>query len=58
MLVLVLLTFMCRLSRTTPSHRDGFRVIVLSSLSAYDYEDRLSASIPLGYMRPMFVQKE
>jgi len=38
--------------------KEGFCVVVLSSLSAYDYVDKLSASIPLGYMTPLYVEKD
>jgi hypothetical protein len=38
--------------------KEGFRVVILSALSAYDYEDKLSASIPLGYMSPLYVEKD
>lgn len=38
--------------------KDGFHVMVLTALSAYDYEEKLSASIPLGYMSPLYVEKE
>ena len=37
--------------------RDGFKVVVVSALSPYDYEKLLSDSIPLGYMTPVYVEK-
>ena len=35
--------------------RDGFNFIVLSSLSPYDFEDKLEGSLPLGYMEPCYL---
>jgi hypothetical protein len=36
--------------------RDGFRVIVISSLSAFEYKEKLEDSIPLGYMHAVYVK--
>jgi hypothetical protein len=38
--------------------RDGFKVVVISSLDPYDYEQLLEDSIPLGYMTPLFMSNE
>jgi hypothetical protein len=38
--------------------RDGFCVVVISSLSPYDYEAALGASLPLGYMTPVFIAQD
>jgi hypothetical protein len=34
---------------------DSFRFICVSTLSPFDYEEKLSESIPLGYMVPIYV---
>jgi hypothetical protein len=36
--------------------RDGFRVVVISSINPYEYEGKLEDSIPLGYMHPIYVK--
>ena len=35
--------------------RDGFNFIVVSSLSPYEYEEKLEESIPLGYMEACYL---
>jgi len=35
--------------------RDGFSFLVISSLSPMEYEKKLEDSIPLGYMKPLYV---
>lgn len=35
--------------------RDGFRVVVISSLDPYEYEALLADTIPLGYMTPIMI---
>lgn len=35
--------------------RDGFQVLVVSTLSPYEYEERLQDCIPLGYMLPIYI---
>jgi hypothetical protein len=35
--------------------REAFRVVCISTLSPFDYEQKLKDSIPLGYMIPIFV---
>ena len=35
--------------------REGFQVVVISSLSAHDYQAKLADCIPLGYMHPLYV---
>lgn len=37
--------------------RDGYRVLCISTLSPYDYEQALCDSLPLGYMIPIYVFK-
>jgi len=39
-------------------YRDGFKIVVISALSPYDYESSLSSCIPLGYMVPLYITKE
>jgi hypothetical protein len=34
---------------------DSFRFICVSTLSPFDYEEKLSESIPLGYMLPIYI---
>lgn len=36
--------------------RDGFASIVVTTLSAFEYEKQLEDCIPLGYMYPIFIQ--
>jgi hypothetical protein len=36
--------------------RDGFCVVVITSLSPYEYEGKLEDSIPLGYMHPLYIE--
>ncbi len=36
--------------------RDNFRVVVVSSLDPYEYEAKLKDSIPLGYMKVIYVK--
>ena len=38
--------------------RPGFRVVVISSLDPYDFEQQLEQSIPLGYMQPLYIATE
>mmetsp|Transcript_17336 Transcript_17336/g.29311 ORF Transcript_17336/g.29311 Transcript_17336/m.29311 type:complete len:434 (-) Transcript_17336:159-1460(-) len=35
--------------------REGFQVVVISSLDPYEYEAALSDCLPLGYMKPIYV---
>jgi hypothetical protein len=35
--------------------REGFKTIVISSLSPYEYEEKLQESLPLGYLYPIYV---
>ena len=35
--------------------RDGFRLLVISSVDPYKYEELLADSIPLGYMTPIYI---
>ena len=35
--------------------REGFKTIVISSLSPYEYEEKLRESVPLGYLYPIYV---
>ena len=37
--------------------RDGFRCIVISSHTPFDYEKKLEDSIPLGYLFPIYIRK-
>jgi len=36
--------------------RDGFRVVIITSLGPYDYEKALEDCIPLGYCSPICVE--
>ncbi len=35
--------------------RDGFQTLVISSLSPFEYEEKLAESLPLGYLYPIYV---
>ncbi len=35
--------------------REGFQVVVITTLSAFEYQAQLEDSIPLGYMSPVYV---
>lgn len=37
--------------------RDGFKVIVISSLSPFEFQEKLEDCIPLGYLEPIYVTK-
>jgi hypothetical protein len=37
--------------------RDGFRTIVITSLDPYSYEESLKDSLPLGYMKAIYVKQ-
>ena len=37
------------------TRRDGFRVVIISTLDPYEYEAALAECIPLGYMQPIYV---
>lgn len=37
--------------------RDGFRVVVISSLDPQEFRSKLEDSIPLGYMSPLYIRR-
>ena len=40
-----------------PEIQEGFRVIVITTLNAYEFKLKLEQSIPLGYMHPVYVNR-
>ena len=36
--------------------RDGFKVVVVSSLGPHAYEEALESTLPLGYMQPLYLR--